>query len=232
MRIRILAAAAALFCAAAAQADVVYNWQHVGDSPGIPAGGGDPIGRPRVTASSGRLVITDTAYQQGLVDYEYRFGFLAPPEICPAVVSGPRNPACFQDRNAPVRQFQFSAGGVDIDYDYRQGTGAMVLGAPSRFNLVLADSRITGSLYSDTGGDTVEMISDSASSPRWTLTLLASDGGLCNQPAACAGLAGRWVLDPSTRPGSVPMPGTLPLMALASFGAAVGLGCRRRARGD
>lgn len=197
MKIRLLAAVAAALCASVAQADVVYNWQQILRSPSI-------------DSSQGRIVFTDAAYLSGSVNYRHELGS-----------SG---------EASPVRSFTFSS---------TQGSTSFGGGfGPSRDFLLNAANLTLGNLMTGTFLSALHIASDTSVSlagqgSTWTVQETGQTG-MSPPPPGCEfvdggrncqlrGAVGIWVLDPLTVPGRVPLPGTLPLIALASFGIAATL---------
>lgn len=190
-----LAAITGLLCATSAQADVVYNWQQIAATPPL-------------QTTVGRLVLTDAAFASGTVNADY-FG------------SQPLYPA-----DSAVQEFVFDAPG--------QPAGRILI-APARadaprifgsmFRLTIgADGALSGTIHARSTDAIVEM---SGATSLWRIDNYGTEGGPC-AGGGCRGTTGRWVLDQSTVPGGggtgqVPLPGTLPLMALSAFGIAAGL---------
>lgn len=201
--IRMMMAAAALAASAAAQADVVYEWQQLTT--------GQAEGQTR-----GELRITDAAFAAGSIDYRHTTQTTQRPENA--------NP------NSPVISFLFGVENNPLAARLAPLT-TQVLGGS--LNLVLgADSVLSGRI--DITGDPAGAVL-SGSGGLWSLTGFISDiAGTCGNLTGFSSLpdcaaTGRWVLDAATVPdgvGQVPVPGILPLMALASVG--LGLSLRRK----
>lgn len=205
MSTRTLAAASALVCATSAQADVIYNWQQVAASPSI-------------DTSFGQVRFTDEAFTTGRVDF--RNGLSSP----------------FPEPPNPIRSYFFGA----TQGDYRVGAG-FTPGFNMLFSfggLVLGDTISGFAMNALFASNDVE-VTLQGSGPGNDLWTVINPGQLEGAPPGCGtqerpctlrGATGRWILDQSTRPGGgsgqVPLPGTLPLMAFAAFGAAAAL--RRR----
>lgn len=204
MRIRWIATAAALLCATSTQADVVYNWRHE-------SGFVNDLHGPRVI--TGRLEIDESAWFAGVVNYRHPgYWFGMPPS----------------DQPGPVRTFELSL----LPTGVRDGLPTYRI-ADVTINLTFApNGDLSGNIVAN---DTFAHVYMSGEGRNWSIADHNRDSwagcgtGSITSPVmqSCTGATGRWVLDQATRPGgrpgSVPLPGTLPLMALAAFGVASAL---------
>lgn len=196
-------AAAAMLCATA-QADVVYNWGHISGFTN------DQFNR----TISMRLVLDDAAWQSGSIRYS---------DNVLIARDGPTLP----DPASPVLRFEASlSSGLNIS---PRTANLLVLHANLDVN---PGGNLAGSLFLLTDFAHINL----SGGPLWTINNFNTDSGSGCGPFPfvsdpCTGATGRWVLDQSTRPdgrpGRVPIPGTLSLMALASFGIAAGLRKRK-----
>lgn len=178
------AVAALLVTTIYAHADVVYNWQTV-DAKGA------------TSDLYGKLVVTDDAWRAGSLDYYF----------------SPGDPWNF-DPTSPVLQFSMgSSSRPEFNHFYRIGGFP---DAQSSYVRVTFGDELDGEMGS---AGSFAYVDSSSSAGIWTLTRLFSYpyGGINGSNAGCwvdicEGFTGRWVLDQTTVPVSIP--GTLALTAL------------------
>lgn len=197
MNLPIAVATAALLCATSAQADVVYNWRQI-------------IRSPSIDSSRGQIVFTDAAYQSGSVNYRHELG--SPGEASPVrsfTFSSTQGSTSFGGGFGPSRDFLLNAANLTLG-NLMTGTFLSALHVPSDTSVSLAGEDSTW-IVQETG--------QTGMSPPPPGCEFVDGGRNCQ----LRGAIGIWVLDPLTAPARVPVPGTLPLMALAALGIAAQL---------
>lgn len=209
MRIRSLAVAAALLCATGAQADVVYNWQQISPSATI-------------AASFGTLTLADFAASGGPYNLE-RSTFGGPSPSGPSPITNLSFTLVNPFGSNYTIGFSGSSAGLQI-FPGSPGSSLSIQG------LQVDQSGLVGQIrYGNTDPEAISLLSDQATG-RWTVAAFDTDGirpcygRLDGKTAAdfarynCSGATGVWVLA-SAGTGTVPVPGTAPLVALASIAA-------------
>jgi hypothetical protein len=208
MRALILSACFAL--SAAAQADVIYNWQTI-DSAGSNM------------ELSGQLIVTDEAWRSGSVTYRHDAG------CYPA-------PACFIDPDSPVLLLEFAAEfdgtGIRVWNEYREGNGAFGDGQRSGVSVAfVGDGLVGGDVFFGrasifNGGSVQYMELKYNGATTWELLAIMNFDNVIGcryteppDELQCPRVIGRWVLDASTVPVSAP--GTLGLAGASLFLLAV-----------
>lgn len=191
--------AGALALAGAAQADVVYNWQTIDDN-------GSTV------QIDGQLIVTDDAWRAGAIDY-----FHLP---CSS------SPDCIGDPDGPVIGLYFYVDGSKFSWtmhEYREGLGF----EDQQPSWVQAEFGPTLSWGYIASGGTHAHMEMSSVGDLWTVFILSTDRfegreeeGAENPSCwltACPEITGRWILDQSTVPFQVPLPGTLALLGAGAL---------------
>jgi hypothetical protein len=203
--------------AAAAQANVVYNWH--------PRFNGQYLSTTR-----GQLILTDAAYRKGSVQADYRYEDGAPDAHITENQDGmfiDNSPAVSLDMGFDSPDGYFSGSSYPIEPDF-------IIDQSFDAELTLnSDGTLTGSLYSLNDDSTV--FSSDGYSTYWEVTGVGSDflggwiGDRCNTEQGCNAGTGYWAIDPSTIPSDVPAPPVWPLFALSALGIFGLIGQRRKA---
>jgi hypothetical protein len=197
------------FLSAPAYAGVVYNWLQLDSSSDI-------------HASSGKLVVTDDAWQSGSIDMTK----YSPLRQCS---NGPAAGCSIPD--SPVLFFKFSSAEIRFSAEEQfpvilaPRKGFSDYGGNDEIEMSLSfgsNALLAGDIYAKNSVTEVGM----GSNPQgvWNIYELGTDaGGICFYH--CSGATGEWVLDPRTVP--VPEPGTLGLFGFGLLGLVALASCRR-----
>jgi hypothetical protein len=205
---------AAICLSVPAYAGVIYNWHQELSSSGI-------------SMSYGTLEVTDAAWRSGFLDVDYEHATYYPPGdsyASPTIPSSKILNFEFSINNPAPGRYQ---GIPPVEIQPRDFFAYGYIDAFLKFNG--ANPLIGGVIDADDGQSEAHLRSGASS--LWTIGNFGSDydtaGTLCGSDP-CSGAIGRWIIDPSTIPESVPAPGMLGLFGLGLFGIVALAGYRRR----